>query len=110
MKLLLQSQKDRLIKNFRKHKDAWNDEHPSNVDSKVVVKLFNPTGSGTWWLSELNPDNNVAFGVSDIHSKEIGYIDMMDIENFKGQFGLRIERDMYFQSNKFTLQDIMDKQ
>ena len=108
MKLLLQSQRDRLIKNFRKHKDAWNDEHPTSVDSKVVVKLFNPTGAGIWWLTELDPDTNIAFGVAHIHCKEMGYIDMKDIETFKGTSGLPIERDMYFESNKYTLQDIIE--
>ena len=28
---------------------------------KAVVKLFNPTGLGTWYLSELDPETNVAF-------------------------------------------------
>ena len=107
MKLLTQSQEKKLVQNHKAHKKYWNDEHPESVDFKVVVKLFNQTGIGTWWLSELDPDTNIAFGVASIHEKEMGYIDLKELKEYKGQFGLGIERDKYFQSNKYTLEDIM---
>ena len=97
----------KLVQNHKAHKKYWNDEHPESVDFKVVVKLFNPTGIGTWWLSELDPDANIAFGVASIHEKEMGYIDLKELKEYKGQFGLGIERDKYFQINKYTLKDIM---
>tara|TARA_R100001015_G_C4446373_1_gene38111 strand:- start:43 stop:378 length:336 start_codon:yes stop_codon:yes gene_type:complete len=109
MKLLLKSQTDKLISNHIAHKKKWNAEHPKSVDFKVVVKLFNPTGIGTWWLTELDPINMVAFGVAEIHEREMGYIDLNELKDFKGQFGLGIERDMYFESNKYTLEQIMEK-
>lgn len=97
MKLLTKTLKNKLIKNHV--------EQNGEKEFKAVVKLFNPTGLGTWYLSELDPNTNVAFGLAEIHEKELGYIDLNELENFKGQFGLGIERDYYFQANKFTLQE-----
>ena len=97
MKLLTKTLKNKLIKNHV--------EQNGEKEFKAVVKLFNPTGLGTWYLSELDPNTNVAFGLADIHEKELGYIDLNELENFKGQFGLGIERDYSFQANKFTLQE-----
>ena len=104
-KLFLNAQKKQLIKNYIKHKEAWNDEHPQHVDSKVVVKLFNPAGSGTWYLTELNPETTEAFGLSCLQEKELGYINLNELMSFKGPLGLGIERDAWFPMNKKTLED-----
>ena len=70
---------------------------------KAVLKLFNPTGLGTWYLSELNPENNTAFGLCCLQEKELGYVSLDELLSFKGQFGLGIERDLYFKLT--TLQE-----
>ena len=108
MKLLTNAQFEKLTRNWEKHKKAWNDEHPTSINHKVVVKLFNPTGIGTWWLTELDPINQIAFGVAELHEREMGHIDLKELMEYKGQFGLGIERDKYFPSNKYTLEDIMN--
>jgi len=97
--------KERLIKNHIHHKKSWNDEHPEYKEFKAVVKLFNPTGIGTWYLSELDPVSNVAFGLADVHMKELGYIDLNELEKFRGLMGLPIERDKLFPANKKTLNE-----
>ena len=103
--------KERLIKNHIHHKKYWNDmeskndEHPEYKEFKAVVKLFNPTGIGTWYLSELDPETNQAFGLADVHMKELGYIDLNELERFRGRMGLPIERDKYFPANKKTLNE-----
>tara|TARA_R110000744_G_scaffold374984_1_gene488104 strand:+ start:129 stop:467 length:339 start_codon:yes stop_codon:yes gene_type:complete len=107
MKLFLKAQKEKLMKNHIAHKKEWNDENPRSVDFKVVVKLFNPTGVGTWWLTELDPETNIAFGVAQLHEREAGYIDLKELKEFKGVMSLPIERDMYFESNKYTINDIL---
>ena len=90
MKLLTKQQYEQLVKN--------NNEQDGSKDFKVVVKLFNPTGIGTWYLSELNPETNVAFGLAELHEKEFGYVSL------KGTFGLGIERDRSFPMNKYSLE------
>tara|TARA_Y100000816_G_C25720579_1_gene379965 strand:- start:14 stop:241 length:228 start_codon:yes stop_codon:yes gene_type:complete len=64
------------------------------------VKLFDPQGSGTWFLTELNPDTNVAFGLCHITEAEIGYVDLDELQSYKGVFGLGIERDKFWPTGK----------
>ena len=100
MKLFTTSIEKRLIKNFEINNGK---EHP--VDHKVVVKLFNPTGIGTWYLTYMNPESNVAWGLAHIHEKEQGFINVAELKEFKGRMGLGIERDRMFESNKKTLKE-----
>lgn len=88
MLLLTQKQKNKLIENHK--------AQDGTKEFKAEVKLFNPTGVGTWYLSELDPETNVAFGLCEIHEKELGYVNLDELSEFKGQFGLGIERDKYF--------------
>jgi len=88
MLLLTQAQKNKLVENHK--------AQDGTKEFKAVVKLFNPTGVGTWYLSELDPETNVAFGLCEIHEKELGYVSLDELSEFKGQFGLGIERDKYF--------------
>jgi len=68
---------------------------------KAVLKLFNPTGIGTWYLSELDPETNVAFGLCDLGTPELGYVSIDELQSFKGRMGLGIERDIWFQPTSF---------
>lgn len=63
---------------------------------KAVLKLFNPTGIGTWYLSELDETTNNAFGLCCLQEKELGYVNLDELLSYKGVFGLGIERDKYF--------------
>jgi len=103
MKLFTKAIETKLIENHNKHKKAWNDEHPEHIESKVVVKLFNPTGIGTWYLSEYNPETKTAFGLCVLQEKELGYVSIDELSQFKGKMGLGIERDLSFPMNKTTL-------
>lgn len=63
----------------------------------ATVKLFNPTGAGTWYLSEYDSNERMAFGASDLgYGAELGYIGMEELVAFRGRFGLPIERDLHF--------------
>jgi len=101
MKLLTKAIKDRLIKNYHKHKDAWNSEPPQDVNSKVVVKLFNPYGRGDWYLSEMNPVTGDCYGLCMIYEPELGYVDIKELEQLDCGLG-GVERDIMFKSNKYT--------
>jgi len=97
-KLLLDSQYKKLVENHK--------AQDGTKDFKAVVKLFNPTGIGTWYLSELDPETNVAYGLCCLHEKEFGYVSLDKLKEFKGVFGLGIERDAHFDANKLTLTEI----
>ena len=101
MKLFTKAQRDKLIKNHGENENA-----EKTTEHKVVVKLFNPVGIGTWYLTELNPYTNVAFGLADIHEKEIGYVDIAELESLKLPMGLKIERDRYTKIDK-TLEELL---
>lgn len=88
MKLLTAKQLEKLISNHR----AQDGTKTFNAE----VKLFNPTGIGTWYLSELDPDTNTAFGLCCLHEKEYGSVSLDELQEFRGRFGLPIERDRWF--------------
>lgn len=60
------------------------------------VKLFNPTGIGTWWIAAYDPETRVAWGVADLYEREVGSIGMAELVAHRGVFGLPIERDLYY--------------
>lgn len=97
MKPLLKKELEQLIKNYN--------EQDGSKQFKAVVKLFNPTGIGTWYLSELNPDTNIAFGLSCLHEKELGDVSLDEMQELKLPLGLSIEKDRYFEMNKYTLEE-----
>jgi hypothetical protein len=68
----------------------------------IIVKFFNPTGSGTWYaiegrkLESDTPNDWLFFGLADILEPELGYFQLSELKSFKGRFGLGIERDLHF--------------
>ncbi|MEN6542344.1 DUF2958 domain-containing protein [Parvibaculum sp.] len=75
----------------------------NEFDLQPPVKLFNPCGAGTWLLSFIYPDEpNLAFGLADLGQgfPETGDIYLPELEQFRGKFGLGIERDLHFTPSK----------
>ncbi len=66
------------------------------ADPIAQVKLFNPTGVGTWFLTEYDPEEKIAFGLCHIHEAELGNVSIEELEQFRGRMGLGIERDLHF--------------
>jgi len=68
-------------------------------DPVVVAKFFNPTGAGTWYATEYDPKIRCFFGYVSIfgdHNDEWGYFSLSELEEYRGRFGLGIERDLHF--------------
>ena len=94
-------------------------------DSIVVAKFFNPAGAGTWWATEAWYVLQNGAGVREVnfadydpkkyegyvvivtnffgyvsihgdHCDEWGSFSLSELQEFKGQFGLGIERDLHF--------------
>lgn len=77
---------------------------------KVTAKFFDPTGSFTWFLTELDEDLDYAFGfvMSEFcWEGELGPFSINELQNAKGQLGLGMERDKLW-DNKTTLKEVMD--
>ena len=88
MLLLTQDLRARLIANGK-----------SCGDHVPVVKFFNPVGSGTWLLSELDEDGDILFGLCDLGfgCPEMGSVSLAEIAAVTLPFGLTIERDLCFE-------------
>lgn len=76
-------------------------------ETMVYVKLFDPSGSWTWYLTEYSdtaPDGtpHLAFGLVDGHEAELGYIDIHELAHTKGAASLGIEIDMHFRPTLLT--------
>ena len=99
MKLLTKAHYDQLIKNGQKQEPVRGTE--DEIDFVPVVKLFNPSGIGTWLLTELDPENpDIAFGLCDIGFPELGSVSIKELESVRGPFGLGIERDRHWTAQK----------
>ena len=71
-----------------------------NVNNPLVIaKFFNPTGAGTWLATEYNPTDQIFFGYVSLfgdYNDEWGSFSLQELQDYKGNFGLGIERDLHF--------------
>lgn len=71
-------------------------------DAEIIVKFFNPYGSGTWYVleGEKKEDGDwLLYGLVDLHEREYGYFSLKELEevriNIRG-CKLPLEIDRYF--------------
>ena len=96
MKLLTKGLLERFAKVGRQEETA---------DPIVVAKFFNPTGAGTWYATEYDPEEKIFFGYVSIFgdwNDEWGSFSLEELESYQGKFGLGIERDIYFGEKKIN--------
>ena len=70
---------------------------------KAIFKLFTPWANATWVIFGRDPeDEDVLYGVSDLGMGcvEAGSIYLPELLEVKGPFGLKVERDLHFSSDK----------
>jgi hypothetical protein len=79
-------------------------------DIKIVMKLFNPSGAGTWYVYEKEDDDIYwAFvNLGDPINAECGTISMSELLAYRGRFGLGIERDMSFEPLSISLAEVIN--
>lgn len=89
--------------------ELYANETKSPEEIKVPLKLFNPVGAATWYITELDGDGRMAFGYCDLGfgCPELGYVDMEEIKSVRLPFGLSIERDRHWDGNT-TLAQVMN--
>ena len=96
MKLLTKGLLERFAKVGRQEETA---------DPIVVAKFFNPTGAGTWYATEYDPEEKIFFGYVSIFgdwNDEWGSFSLEELESYRGKFGLGIERDINFDERKIS--------
>ncbi len=72
-------------------------QYGSDIDKQdVVAKFFNPMGEGTWYLLNMDKDEDYAWGIVDWIGLEMGSFSMKELQSIKLPLGLTIERDLYF--------------
>ena len=80
MKLLTKADKDKLLGNAKAA------EIDPNRDFVPVVKFFTPWANCTWLLTELEDNEDIAFGLCDlgVGCPEIGSVVYLKLHLFKG--------------------------
>jgi len=71
-------------------------------DPIAKIKLFNPTGAGTWYIAAYDPKTRIAFGAAKITDFEYGDIWMPELVDFRGPSGLPLERDLYWKHRRLS--------
>lgn len=98
-------------KKFEKHPLRSQDGKGKNAE--VLVKFFNPYGSGTWLITEAEKQENgdwLMFGYCHITDWEWGYVSFNELNAIRvNVWGCRLplERDMY-PGNKKTVADYLN--
>jgi DUF2958 family protein len=99
MKLLTSAQRVKLLDNGRRQ--AAVKGTPAEIDFHPVVKLFDPCGTATWLLTEIDPFNeDVAWGLCDLGMgfPEFGTVSLTELAGYRGPPKIGIERDQYFKA------------
>ena len=79
-------------------------------NAEVIVKFFNPYGSGTWLITEAEKEGDdwLLFGLCDLGFPEYGYVRLSEITNCRvkvGPYRLPLERDLYIGKHP-TIKDL----
>lgn len=74
-------------------------------DATVHVKFFTPDSSWTWFATEFDPAKRLFFGwaTDGRGDGELGYFSLDELEEARGPYGLKVERDLWF--DKKTLKE-----
>ena len=99
-----------LEKEFENYPIGSQDELLGNA--KVIVKFFNPTGAGTWLITEGNKLENgdyEMFGYCHLGNDEfaeLGYVMLSELEELELPLGLTVERDLWMPKDCTLLEAI----
>ena len=64
----------------------------------AYVKFFTPWTNWTWYVTEYDPETGDCFGLVEGHETELGYFNLKELQAIQGPFGLKIERDILFET------------
>lgn len=81
---------------FNKH--PFGSQDGLGKEAEVLVKYFNPMGSGTWLITEAERQKDgdwLMYGYCHILEWEWGYVSLNELKNLDLPAGMKIERDLY---------------
>lgn len=86
---------EEIISKFEKH--PFGSQNKREMDAEVLVKYFNPCGTGTWLITEAEREGDDwrLFGFCHLFEWEWGYLLLSELQSLKLPFGSGIERDLY---------------
>ncbi len=64
-------------------------------DPSAIVKFFTPDRGWTWFATEFDGEDTF-FGAVSGAEFELGYFSLSELQEWRGPFGLAVERDLYF--------------
>ncbi len=73
------------------------------LNAIAYAKFFTSDSNWTCYATEFD-DVDTFFGLVDGFEKELGYFSLSELESIRGPFGLKVERDLYF--NPIRLKDV----
>jgi hypothetical protein len=71
----------------------------------VYIKIFDPSGSWTWFITEWDGVDQ-AFGLVRGHCDELGYFSLAELASVPGALGIGLEIDVHFLPQ--TLRDLKE--
>jgi len=78
-------------------------ENKNSSEVVIPVKLFDTMSSITWWLSEYDAENRIAFWyVTGFYEDEWWSVSLDELESLKFWPMQRIERDEWFKGTTFS--------
>ena len=85
-----------LTKEIIKKLPALRETEGQGKEAVAQVKFFTPDSNWTWYGVEYDAEQRMFFGLVDGFEKDIGYFGLDELEEIKGPFGLKVERDHSF--------------
>jgi hypothetical protein len=62
----------------------------------AYVRIFDPCGSWSWYITEFSPETGEAFGLVKGFETELGYFSLEELSEVRGKMGIGLEIDVHF--------------
>ena len=73
---------------LKKFKTVGNQSNTKLEEQEIIVKFFNPSGAGSWYATEYNPETKIFFGWVSIFGNpddDAGYFSLKQLEELSGK-------------------------
>lgn len=67
------------------------------------IKLFTPDAQWTWFIIEIDDDQNICYGFVQGLENELSYFSLEELKQLKGPLGLCVERDVSFSPTALSI-------